>query len=335
MDPQGRILRTNPAAERLLGLSPEERRLPLEERIRDVLHIETVDGRPYPIEEHPGFRALHGETVYNAIMKVHQPRGRALWVSVSAAPIRTADGGFSGAVLSFTDITAIHELEEERDDVLRAISHDLRNPLAAILGRSSLLQKALSKKGLQRDASGAETITRNAQRMNSMIEDLVDSVRLEAGVFELRRKRTELCQLLSELPDRMATAEDRSRLLLECPEGLPSITVDRGRLERAIVNLVSNGLKYSPRDRPVLVKAEQRGREIAISVVDQGAGIAPEDCKHLFERFYRTAAGKKAGGLGLGLFITRQIVEAHGGYLRVESEVGKGSTFSIVLPVDR
>jgi len=334
MDPQGRVLRMNPTGERMLNLSPEDRQSPLESRIKNVLHIETADGRPYPIEEHPGFRALRGEIVRNVIMKVHPPHGRVFWVSVSAAPVKAEGGAFLGAVMSFTDITALHDLQEGREDMLRAISHDLRNPLTAIMGLSSLLWKSLDKKELQADAEAAESITRNARRMNSMIQDLVDSVRLDAGVFELHRERTEVSALLSGLDEVVGTADYQSRLRIECPEGLPPINADRERLERAILNLVSNGLKYSPTDCPVWVKVKRRDGKLTISVVDQGAGINSEDRKHLFERFYRTATGRKAGGLGLGLFIVKQIVEAHGGQLRVDSEVGKGSTFSIEIPID-
>ena len=166
-----------------------------------------------------------------------------------------------------------------------------------------------------------------------MIQELVDSVRLEAGVFELHREPTDLCYLITDLAGRVATAEDEEWLRVECPEPLPPVPVDWERIERAISNLIANAFKYSPSRTPVIVRIVRSGGDAVISVIDQGAGIALEEQKQLFQRLYRTESGKQAGGLGLGLSITRQIVEAHGGRIWLESKPGKGSSFSISLPI--
>jgi len=195
------------------------------------------------------------------------------------------------------------------------------------------LRRMLERKGLKKEASSAQAIVTSAQRMNAMIQDLVDTVRLESGYIEMHKQPTDLVQLVSDLVGRVGTVQDRARIKVEAPKPLPQVPVDPDRIERAIVNLLTNALKYSAPDTPVVIRLARRNGDAIISVTDQGIGIPPEDLPHLFERFYSPRAGLKAEGLGLGLYITRLIVEAHGGRVWAESQVGKGSTFYIALPI--
>lgn len=231
------------------------------------------------------------------------------------------------------NVTEEKRAEEQREDYTRMISHDLRNPLTPILGSASLLQKRLAERGMEREARAAEAILTNARRMNSMIQDLVESARLEAGKLELHKEPTDLCHLLRDISQRVGTPEDRGRLRVECPGRVPAVPADRERIERAIVNLMTNALKYSPSGSTVTARAERSDGEVLVSVVDQGMGIAPDELPHIFERFYRAREGRKTEGLGLGLYITRLMVEAHGGQVGVESRLGRGSTFSFTLPI--
>jgi signal transduction histidine kinase len=169
--------------------------------------------------------------------------------------------------------------------------------------------------------------------MAAMIDDLVDSARLETGTLELRKQPSDLLHLVCDLLDRVGSPQDRQRIHVEAPEPVPSVLADPQRLERAITNLLTNALKYSPADRPVTVRVEYRDGEALLFVTDRGVGIPPEDLPHLFQRHFRAQTAGQREGLGLGLYITRLIVEAHGGQVGVESEVGKGSTFCIGLPL--
>ncbi len=334
-DSEHRIIRMNSIAETLLGVKSGEPPMTLADQMAR-LRAETREGKPFAVEETPPARALRGELVQNVVMVVHRPDGKALWMLVSAAPIRTADGALLGAVVAFRDITAQHELEEQREDMLRAISHDLRNPLSAVLGQAQLLERRLEKAGLQRERANAEAIITGAQRMNRMIQDLVDAARLESRQLRLNLQPVDLCAFIPDLLERLEPVMETRRVRLQIPEGLPPVSADPDRLERILSNLLSNALKYSPPGSEVTVSAQQRGDEIVTSVSDRGPGIPPEDIPKLFQRYARTTVGEaRRDGLGLGLYITKGLVEAHGGRIWVESQVGVGSTFSFTLPVAR
>ncbi len=329
--PTEEIIRMNPAAEKMLGYSLAERRLPIAERIK-LVRIETPDGDPFPIDEVPGRRALRGETVHGVVMVIHPVRDkRTIWASNSAAPIRASDGKLLGAVAIFTDITQLHELQEQREDLIHTISHDLRNPLAIVLGQAQMVQRYAGNVDMVRKSG--ESIVTSARRMNAMIQDLVDSARLESGQLRLDKQPVGLSYFVTDFLERTRGVMDVGRIKVEIPADLPPVLADPDRLERILVNLISNALKYSPPESEVTVDANQMNNEAVVSVTDRGVGIPPEDLPNIFGRFYRAKGTRKAEGLGLGLYITKMLVEAHGGHIWVESEPGKGSTFYFTLPL--
>ncbi len=170
--------------------------------------------------------------------------------------------------------------------------------------------------------------------MNAMIQELVDSTRLESGQMRLERTAIHLPSFTLDFTERLAGALDAARVRMDMPDNLPWVSADPNLLERILANLVGNALKYSPSDREVWVRAAHSGKEVTVSVSDRGEGIAAAELPRLFGRYYRTEGARRAEGLGLGLYITRMLVEAHGGRIWVESQVGKGSTFSFTLPTE-
>lgn len=332
-DADGRILLTNPAAEAILRLTPEQRSATEAERA--VLYRPQLpDGTPLPSEQLPALRALRGETVRGLPYSV-RPAEHTVWVSASAAPLHGPDGRINGAVTTLTDITALHELQEQREDLLRAVSHDLRSPLTVVLGQAQLLLRQMERAGAgEPQRRGAEAIIAGAQRMNLMIQDLVDSARMEAGQLRLELTTVDLAAFIQSLLGQLAGVLEVQRVRLEAPADLPTVRADPARLERILTNLLSNALKYSPAGSVVTVTLSLGEEAIATAVHDRGPGIAPEDRPRLFQRYGRPADGRGAQpGLGLGLYISRILVEAHGGRIWVESEVGAGSTFYFTLPV--
>jgi len=292
-----------------------------------------VDAEDAPLSpgKSPVARALAGETVRCLHLRTADPEtGRRGWVSASAAPIRGPGGRIDGAVLTFSDETGIYRLQEERDDLLRAITHDLRTPLNAIYLQAHLVERGNG--GVEGVADRGRHIVRSCERMSEMLQDLADSAMLEAGRLPLNPQPIDLATFAGELLDRLQGGLDVERVRLALEPGLPRIHADPRRLERIFVNLVSNALKYSPAQSEVGVSAASVGREVRISIADRGVGIAPEDQVHLFDRWFRARGTRRPEGLGLGLYITRLLVEAQGGRIDLESAMGQGSTFHVMLP---
>jgi len=228
----------------------------------------------------------------------------------------------------------LRQLEQEREEHVHTISHDLRAPLTTILGRAQLIQLASEQPEVVRES--AESIARSARRMNAMIQELLDSARLHSRQLKLSRAALDLSAFVVELRDRLIGNGEAERVRVEAPDDLPHVSADPDRLERILANLVGNALKYSAPGTQVTVRLARGDGEVVVSVSDRGQGIPPEDLPHLFQRYYRRQAdAEQREGLGLGLYIAKGLVEAHGGRIWVKSRVGEGSTFSFSLPVEQ
>lgn len=229
-------------------------------------------------------------------------------------------------------IRDLRSLQEQREDLLRAVSHDLRTPLQVVLLQAERLKRAASADTAERRA--AEAVAAAGRQMAAMIQDLVDAVHLESGTHQLAKQPIAVRTFVSDLVAQVRGALDTDRVWLDVPANLPSVSADPARLARVVQNLLGNALKYSAPGTDVEVRAVRSEREVVISVADQGVGIPPEDLPRVFERFYRGAQTSRTDGLGLGLYISRLIVEAHGGRIWCESKLGAGSTFAFTLPID-
>ncbi|MHB1133847.1 MAG: PAS domain-containing sensor histidine kinase, partial [Chloroflexota bacterium] len=291
------------------------------------------DGTPLPLQQWPRARALRGERLVQEEYIVERADGSRRRVITSVNVVLDEAGKLDLAILISRDITELRRLEATREEFISLISHDLRQPLTVITGMSQWLQQRLTAAGLAREATTAERMLASGRRMATMIQDLVESSRLEAGKLAMHKTPTDLLPLLSDIAGRVGKPEDQARLRLETPDPLLPVLADPEHLERAIVNLITNALKYSPADKAVVVTATTSEGAATLAVSDQGLGIATEDLPRIFERYYRAKNSNRAEGLGLGLYIARLIVEAHGGRIWVESEPGKGSTFSFTLPL--
>ncbi len=222
-----------------------------------------------------------------------------------------------------------------RDEVLAVVSHDLRNPLSVI----DMCAASLSDKLPSGDAGGrnlVRTIESSTAWMNRLIEDLLDVARMEAGRLALERAPHDLVRVISEATVMLEPLIAEKALVLReaLPDYLPHANVDARRIVQVIENLVSNAVKHTASGGEIHVGATSVDREVHVAIRDTGSGIPAESLPHLFDRFWQ-ARDARRGGAGLGLAIAKGIVEAHGGRLWVESEVGRGSTFAFSLPVGR
>ena len=290
-----------------------------------------------------GERVEHFETVRMT------KEGRRLDVSLTISPIRDRSGVITGASKIVRDITERKQLERERAELLGIVAHDLGNPLTSIKARVQLLQRRLTG-GVTLDAEALSGLGRLVTRMERLVRDLRDAESIEAGQLALVRERFDLVSLLRQEAETAQSASQRS-VTLELAGWTSSrpveVEADRDRIGQVIANLLSNALKYSPADRPVALTLAPEGRPagpdtppasfVRVSVRDEGPGIPQAALSRVFERFYRVPSidvqSGERRGLGLGLYICRQLAERHGGQVGVDSVVGHGSTFWMTLPL--
>lgn len=331
--PDGRVVTANPAAQRLLNAPPERWSLSFDERWEGRT-IYRQDGQVMAFADFPSRRALHGEVIQAEIVRVHLPDRADVWLSISAAPIRMADGEMLGAVAVFTDVTALRTLQEQDRLLLHTIAHDLRSPATIITGHLAFLREGLDAQTLTTPVQQSfDALQRALQRMNRLIDDLTEATHLESGTITLTQEPVALAAYVKELLHRSAQLIDASRVTVDIAPDLPLVCADPHRLERIMLNLLTNAAKYAEAPTPIRLHIFPQDDEVIIQVIDQGQGIPPDDLLHVFDRFYRSTYKRQAGGIGLGLYITKQLVEAHGGRIWVESTVGQGSTFTFTLPV--
>jgi signal transduction histidine kinase len=227
-------------------------------------------------------------------------------------------------------IRRLERMREQREDFLRAVSHDLRNPLQVVLLQADRISRAAPEVVALRRSVAA--IRFAGRRMERMLRDLTDAAKLEVGTLALARERVDLRAFVDHLLEVEQGVLDSGRVKNQIEASLPPLDVDPDRLDRILVNLLGNALKYS--EGEVRVDAEAEDARARITVSDQGAGIPAADLARLFERYYR-GHRHEGEGLGLGLFIVKGLVEAHGGTIEATSTAGVGSTFTVRLPLAR
>jgi signal transduction histidine kinase len=232
------------------------------------------------------------------------------------------------------EMESLRQVARLKDEFLGQVSHELRTPLTIIHGYSELMVEGM--------LDDQETIRQSAGEIHSssalmlrLVDDLLDTSRLDSGRIELKRCQLDLSNWLIRLATRFGQASPSHRIVVDVCEPLPSVLADPDRLGQVLNNLLSNATRYSPQGSAIRVAADIVGDFVEIKVIDQGSGIPPEDCARIFEKFYRGKHGATLAvrGAGLGLAVARQLVEAHGGAIGVRSAPGTGSTFWVRLPL--
>jgi two-component system phosphate regulon sensor histidine kinase PhoR len=258
------------------------------------------------------------------------------YFDISVVPIRTKLDEVGGAVVVFHDITRIKQLEEVRKEFVANVSHELRTPLAIFRG---YLETMADNPSLPDDEKQRilETMKRHSDRLNALVEDLLTLTRIEA-----RREQCEFSSIRLDVLFRQMVRDwsirnqsDEVEMKVNVPVDVPTIDVDAFRFEQVMVNLLENAVAYSNPPRRVMLTAALIGRQVEIRIIDNGIGIPPGDLPHIFERFYRVdkARSRSSGGTGLGLAIVKHIIQIHGGTVHAESELNKGTSIVIRLPI--
>jgi hypothetical protein len=229
-------------------------------------------------------------------------------------------------------VAELRRLSALRADFVSLVSHELRSPMAAVIGSARTLQARWGELSAEQREAFLSLIAEETSRLATLVADVLDTSRMEAGTFTYRFSDVDLAELVRESAVVAEAGQDEVQVHATLPAGLPAVRGDRERLKQVLANLLDNAVKYSPAGAVVEVVCAAADRGVRVDVRDDGPGIEPDHQAMIFEKFGRAHDGHAKPGTGLGLFIARSIVEAHGGSLEVRSAPGHGSTFTIELP---
>ncbi len=332
VDARGWVVDMNPALERLIGwTSREARGQPCCDVVgcRSAEEVEAVEGPTCPLKI-----GARGRDRAFLEYRLQTRDGRSIPVEASYGLIRDDEGNLDRVVMVFRDISRQEELNRLRAEIVANVSHELRTPLALIKGYATTLlspEVTLDEVETRRFLGN---VSAAADRLGRMIDDLLWASRLEADQLSLQFRPFELGEVVRRVLLWFRPHAEERQLVSDLPDDELWVWADPDRLDQVLVNLLTNAVKYSPRDSTVTIKGRllDHPRQVVVHVIDEGEGIAQEHLPHIFDRFYLTEHSRK--GVGLGLYICKRLVEAMGGEIWVVSEVGRGSTFSFTLPVE-
>jgi two-component system phosphate regulon sensor histidine kinase PhoR len=316
IDKERQVTVLNEAAEKMFGITGESAvGQPLISSLRD-----------YEID---GLIQKCLETAEQQAGVVQQSGGKR-YFELTAMPLG------DGALVLVQDLTSIRRLERVRQDFIGNISHELRTPIASLKAIvETLLNGAITDKNVAEDFLQRMQI--ETDKLAQMVDELSELSRIESGELSIRLEPVDVAGVVKKVAGRLRAQADRARLNLNLdilPE-LPRVIGDEDRIEQVLVNITHNAIKFTPENGSITISSKAEGNMVSISVSDTGIGIPEDDLPHIFERFYKVDKARSGGGTGLGLSIAKHIVRAHGGDISVESEEGKGSTFTFRLPTSR
>ena len=308
------------------------------EQLLDALTFRRADGREISLEEFPLAQALStGETVRAEEIVIEVPGGGSVTTLVNATPIRSEEGEVVSVVVTLQDMTPMEEMERLRAEFLGMVSHELRTPLTSIKGSAATLTETVSDLDPAEMLQFFRIIGEQADYMRDLIGDLLDVARIETGELSVAPAPSEMATLVDEARSRFQSGGGRSNLRIDLSPELPLVMADGRRIIQVLNNLLTNAARYSHEASAIGVSAVLKGYHVAVTVTDEGRGIAAERLPHLFRKFSRIDGEDRRrdiAGSGLGLAICKGIVEAHGGRIWAESDgPGLGARFTFTIPV--
>jgi len=328
VDRELRILTFNPAAEKILGWREEE-----------------VIGRPCAeIFREDGASSYQEELLSEAMRKAQQVTsvkeghpvtskdGQRIFIASNVVPLLDLGGEVIGAVVAFRDASAEMELDHMKSGFISMVSHELRSPLSHIIASTELIRESNLSRYQQQDL--LNIIHAQSNRLNKFVQQILDVSLLEAGTIKAEQKSVALKPLIAQIIEAFETRVNTHRFEIIVPEGPAIVVGDESKIQTVLDNLLENAVDYSPEGSVVSIEVSDRGKEVVISVIDEGIGIPDKQLERIFERFHRvnTSDDQEQYGYGLGLYISKRLIEIQGGSIWAESEVGHGSRFSFSLP---
>jgi len=331
VDAEYRIIMINSAAERIFGI---KEKLVKNIHILEVINNEVIFGF---IKECSSSRLPVKSTGMDEALKLKTGDSRSYFL-IEAMPAEDREGRLLGIVLFMGDVTHLKEIDQIKSDFVSAASHEFRTPLTSITMSIGLMLDHTVGEINPKQAQLLEVVKEDCSRLTYLVNDLLDLSRMESGKIEMTKEQVRLVNIIKAAvnPFTLQLAENEIKLEVD-PEisNIPPVLVDANKIVRVFNNLISNAVRYTPKGGKIAVKANCEGKKVLVSVKDSGSGIPPEYQARIFEKFtqVKNNDGDHAEGVGLGLAMVKEIINAHGGEIWVESAIGKGSNFLFFLPL--
>ncbi len=338
LDQDRYVVSLNQTLADLVGMTQDQA---LQKRCNEVLDLHNVSG--FDFCQSSEAIDLPSEDSINCEGEIRRPGAKTRTVTVTYTPLRDFQDNLLNVIVNVTDITRFKEEEEQKTTFVSAISHDLKTPVTVIKGNVELLQRPDASWQPDESQEMLKIIADESDRLEGMINDLLDVSKVAAGVLRLERYPVELPRLLQSVVQGESLQASRHQLILDFPQDpLPAVQADEDKLRQVFANLVGNAIKYAPAGGDIRVGAwlqhagsNQESDRVVVYVADQGIGIPESELDKIYQSFYRVDRGssRSTSGTGLGLFLAKAIVDAHDGVLWARSAFGKGTTFFVALPV--
>ncbi len=339
LDQDRYVVSLNQTLADLVGMTPEHA---LYKRCNEVLDLHSVSGFDF-CQSSEAIDLPSADSI-SCEGEIRRPGAKTRTVTVTYTPLRDYQDNLLNVIVNVTDITRFKEEEEQKTTFVSAISHDLKTPVTVIKGNVELLQRPDAAWQPDESQEMLKIIADESDRLEGMINDLLDVSKVAAGALRLEKFPVALDRLLASVVQGAELQTDRHRFVLDFPaESLPAVQADEDKLRQVFANLVGNAVKYAPAGGDIRIGAwleepegPQEPARAVVYVADQGIGIPESELDRIYQSFYRVDRGsnRSTSGTGLGLFLAKSIVEAHDGELWARSALGEGTTFFVALPVN-
>ena len=330
LQPDRTIERCNPALARLVGMSSEEI---LGHQHNDVIRWGELSHGPTLEQAEAGGWPLTPTATLYVEGDLLRSDGSKVAVGVTYASLLNQDGQLLNVIASVRDVSHFRQAEEMQSTFVSVISHELKTPVALIKGYVSTLRREDVRWDSKTVQDSLAVIEDEADHLAELIENLLDASRLEAGALAINATDLALPHLAERVAERYRTQTEKHKIVVDFPNEFPVVLADEQRIIQVLLNLISNAVKYSPKGGEVRISGQVRPEHVVVCVQDHGPGIPPGDVPHIFDRFYRAGeTARSTKGAGLGLYLTRAILEAHGGSIWVDQKNKEGARVCFSLP---
>lgn len=295
------------------------------------------NGKKLSPEHSPLYQSLlTGKPVKNKEFNLHRPDGKRVYVNVNASVVHNTRGKVIAGASIVNDITQQKDLEVRKDDFVNMASHELKTPVTSLKLYIDALQRIIKKYDDDRVSRTLDNIKNQTERLQELINDLLDVSRLQTGKLHFKKEVFELNALIQEIIEGLQD-DNKPQQIRFIDKQHVSVYADRFRIYQVITNLITNAKKYSSEDKDIIVRVKRLNGKAVVSVQDYGIGISKDQHKKIFEKLYQVtdATEKTFPGLGMGLYISKEFIKRHKGTIWVESEKGKGATFYFTLPLQK